>query len=109
VQNRIFIVAETLWNLFFNDKTFILINDPTIVIDKYYLIQNGIHCVEQGQNILNFMHECSVKINTFCLRYLCSVFWELYEAPNYTVWQNSQVMHVAAITVLNVTTVCNIL
>jgi len=83
VQNRILVVAETLWDLFFIDKTFILINDPTIVISKYYLTQNGIFCVEQCQNILSFTHECSVKIilynsyptiNTFCLRYLCSVF-----------------------------------
>jgi len=62
------VVAETLWNLFFIDKTFILINDPTIVIAKYYLKQNGIHCVEQGQ--FNFTHEYSVKIILYTIHFL---------------------------------------
>jgi len=39
-----------------------LINDLTIAIAKYYLTQNGIHCVGQSQNILNFTHEYSAKI-----------------------------------------------
>jgi len=39
-----------------------LINDPTTAIAKYYLTQDGIHCVEEGQNILNFTRDYSVKI-----------------------------------------------
>jgi len=62
VQNWILVVAETLENLCFIDKTFILINDPTTAIAKYYLTQDGIHCVEEGQNILNFTRDYSVKI-----------------------------------------------
>ena len=51
----------------------------------------------------------NVKLRSVFVKNDYSVFWELYEAFNYTVWQNAEVMHAVTITILNVTTVCNIL
>jgi len=51
-------------NLFFIDKTFILIKDPTIAIAKYlyYLHKKVFTVFNKVKIFLNFTHECSVKI-----------------------------------------------